>query len=205
MTAESASSRRTPTQARSKKRVEAILEAAARVFIEEGFDAASTDAIAARAGTSVGSIYQFFPNKLALFEALAARCLERQRQIFDQLFAAAGVRSWSEILDLAIDGFSQLREADLAFGAVLANAQLYAVFEKADVALTHYFIAEVAKLAKKHARRTTPAQRRVIATTIVNTVTGALLLSHREERRFRRQLLDETKVLLHRYLAAYAD
>jgi AcrR family transcriptional regulator len=185
--------------------VEAILEAAAIVFLEQGFDASSTDAIAERAGTSVGSIYQFFPNKLAIFEALAARCLERQRQIFDELFASARAASWTQILSRAIDGFSQLREADPAFGAVLANSQLYAVFEKADVALTHYFIAEVAKLVKQHARRTTPGQRRLIATTIVNTITGALFLSQREEPRFRRQLLDETKLQLHRYLAPYAS
>jgi AcrR family transcriptional regulator len=200
-----ASSRRTPTQARSRKRVEAILEAAAIVFVEQGFDAASTDTIAERAGTSVGSIYQFFPNKLALFEALAARCLERQRGIFDELFASRRDSSWTEMVSLAIDGFGWLRETDPAFRAVLANSHLYAVFEKADVALTHYFIAEVAKLVKQHARRTTAGQRRVIATTIVNTITGALFLSQREEPRFRRQLLDETKVLLLSYLATYAS
>jgi AcrR family transcriptional regulator len=199
------SSRRTPTQARSRKRVEAILEAAAIVFAEQGFDAASTDAIAERAGTSIGSIYQFFPNKLALFEALAARCLERERAIFDALFASAGGASWMQIISLAIDGFGRLREDDPAFRAVLANFQLYAVFEKADVALTRYFIAQVAKLVKQHARRTTAAQQRVIATTIVNTITGALFLSQRETPRFCRQLLDETKVLLLRYLAPYAS
>jgi AcrR family transcriptional regulator len=198
-----ANSRRTPTQERSRKRVEAILEAAAIVFAEQGFDAASTEAIAERAHTSVGSIYQFFPNKLALFEVLAARCLEKERETFDALFTAAAESSWTEVIGYAIDGFSLLHEADPAFRAVLANFQLYGVFEQADVALTHYFIETVAKLLKRHAKTMTPVERRVVATTIVNTVTGALFLSQREEPRFRRQLLDETKVLLHRYLAPY--
>jgi AcrR family transcriptional regulator len=183
--------------------VEAILEAAAIVFAEQGFDAASTEAIAERAGTSIGSIYQFFPNKLALFEELAARCLGRQRKAFDDLFASAAEGSWTQVIARAIDGFSLMRESDPAFRAVLANFQLYGVFEKADVALTRYFIEQVAKVVKKHAKKMASAQRRVIATTIVNTMNGSLFLSQREEPRFRRQLLDETKVLLQRYLAPY--
>ena len=49
----------------------AILEAAARIFEEVGVEAATTDRIAARAGISVGSLYQYFPNKDAILVALA--------------------------------------------------------------------------------------------------------------------------------------
>src|SRR5581483_4705893 len=63
--------RKTPTQARSQARVQKILEAAAEVGAEVGYDAATTNAIAARAETSIGSLYQFFPNKAALMHALA--------------------------------------------------------------------------------------------------------------------------------------
>jgi AcrR family transcriptional regulator len=203
--AERAKPRRTPSQQRSRQRVETILEAAARVFAEQGFDAASTEMIAERAGTSIGSIYQFFPNKLALFERLAARCLEQQRQAFDELFATAGGDSWTSVIERAIDGFGRLREVDPAFRAVLANVHLYGLYEKADLALTRYMIEQVAKVVKKHAKRITPLQRTVVATTIVNTITGALFLSQREEPRFRRQILDETKLLLRRYLATYAN
>jgi AcrR family transcriptional regulator len=184
--------------------VQAILGAAALVFDEQGFDTASMETIAERAGTSIGSIYQFFPNKLALFEALAAYCLAQQRKAFDDLFASAAESSWTQVISRAIDGFSFLREADPVFRAVLANLQLYRLYEKADVELTQYFIGKVAWLVKRHAKKTTPAQRRLIATTIINTITGALFLSQREEPRFRHQLLDETKALLHRYLAPYA-
>lgn len=49
-----------------------LLEAAARVFEERGIAAATTDAIAERAGVSVGSLYQYFPNKESLLATLAA-------------------------------------------------------------------------------------------------------------------------------------
>ena len=62
--------RKTPQQRRSQETVEAILDAAAQLFSESGFDSVSTNAVAARAGVSIGSFYQYFPNKLALLEAL---------------------------------------------------------------------------------------------------------------------------------------
>lgn len=53
-----------------------LLEAAAEVFAEEGVQAASVQAIAERAGASIGSLYHFFPNKQALVLAVAERCMQ---------------------------------------------------------------------------------------------------------------------------------
>ena len=63
--------RKQPKQARSKATVEAILQAAAQVLVNEGYDKASTNRVAKVAGVSVGSLYQYFPNKDAMFLALA--------------------------------------------------------------------------------------------------------------------------------------
>jgi AcrR family transcriptional regulator len=64
--------RKRPAQQRSRETVRVLLEAAARVFEERGTAAATTDAIAERAGVSVGSLYQYFPNKESLLATLAA-------------------------------------------------------------------------------------------------------------------------------------
>lgn len=66
-------SRRTASQARSRETVEAILEAAARLLEEQGFRGASTNAIARRAGVSIGSLYQYFDSREDVFRALVAR------------------------------------------------------------------------------------------------------------------------------------
>jgi len=58
--------RRRPKQLRSRLMVETIVEAARQVFAEQGFEAANTNQIAERAGISIGSLYQYFPNKDAL-------------------------------------------------------------------------------------------------------------------------------------------
>lgn len=65
--------RKTPAQSRSIETVSVILEAAARVLEERGFDGYTTNAVAERAGVSVGSLYQYFPNKDALTVALIDR------------------------------------------------------------------------------------------------------------------------------------
>ena len=60
------SSRKRPKQARSTELVAAILEAAAQVLAEEGASRFTTARVAERAGVSVGSLYQYFPNKAAI-------------------------------------------------------------------------------------------------------------------------------------------
>ncbi|TVR38516.1 MAG: TetR/AcrR family transcriptional regulator [Nitriliruptor sp.] len=73
--------RRVPRQARSRATVAFVLDAAAQVFGERGY-AATTNEIAARAGVSIGSLYQYFAGKDALLVALAERHLaEAQAQL----------------------------------------------------------------------------------------------------------------------------
>jgi AcrR family transcriptional regulator len=67
------SPRKLPKQERARATVEAILTATAHILVRDGFDAACTNRIAAKAGVSIGSLYQYFPTK----EALVAALLER--------------------------------------------------------------------------------------------------------------------------------
>jgi AcrR family transcriptional regulator len=66
----SAVPRKLPQQDRSRMTVEAILEATTHILTEEGYDKANTNRIAERAGISIGSLYQYFPNKESLMAAL---------------------------------------------------------------------------------------------------------------------------------------
>jgi AcrR family transcriptional regulator len=84
------SPRKRPRQQRSRETVDAILEAGARVFAEQGFARGSTNRIAEAAGVSVGSLYEYFPNKDAILVALAERRLdEMKREVQDELLSAS--------------------------------------------------------------------------------------------------------------------
>lgn len=70
--------RKKPRQRRSQEMVAAIVEATARVLREGGADAVSTNQVAKVAGVSVGSLYQYFPNKEALLQAVAEQHSQEQ-------------------------------------------------------------------------------------------------------------------------------
>jgi AcrR family transcriptional regulator len=91
--------RRAPQQDRSTRRVTAFLGAAEALFAELGFEAATMTAIAERAGSSIGALYSYFPDKksiaLALLDTYAGQIKEHWRKLFDEV-AAYSSREFSE-------------------------------------------------------------------------------------------------------------
>ncbi|MGO8656945.1 TetR/AcrR family transcriptional regulator, partial [Rhizobium ruizarguesonis] len=75
-------SRKQPKQARSAELVAAILDAAAQVLAREGAQRFTTARVAERAGVSIGSLYQYFPNKAAILFRLQS---DEWRQTTDML------------------------------------------------------------------------------------------------------------------------
>lgn len=82
--------RKRPLQRRSRETVRVILDAAAQVFERHGHAAGTTNRIAARAGVSVGSVYEYFPNKDAIVVALAERELDKERETLLAILTEAG-------------------------------------------------------------------------------------------------------------------
>src|SRR5262249_26581061 len=152
-----------------------------------------------------GSVYQFFPNKLALFQALAERCLERSRILFDALMTPEALAGpWWELLDQAVDGYAAMLFADPALRAINLNYQLYGVYAEADAALNREFIAGTQTMIAWNAPGLSPAKRQLVARMTVQTLSAALFLAAREEPAFARKMIAETKILLRRYLEPYA-
>src|SRR5215472_3404324 len=154
--------RRIPTQDRSRQRVERILDAAAHVFTEAGFEAATTEAIAARAGTSIGSLYQFFPNKDALFSAICDRYLDKTRAVFLSVVGGARGKGWQRVLDDAIDAFAALDRSDADLRAVWANWRRSGDFLAAGRALNREFAQGVETILAREARTIPPARRALV-------------------------------------------
>ena len=72
---------RAPRQERSRQKVELMLEAATRILEKDGMEGLTTNAIAAKAGVCIGTLYQYFPHKEAILDALAAQELLRLHAI----------------------------------------------------------------------------------------------------------------------------
>lgn len=113
--------RKLPRQERSKVTVEAILTAAAHILTESGYATASTNRIAERAGVSIGSLYQYFPNKEAIMTALRERHVEEMSAIVE----AALHKAVDRPLDVAL---RELVKACIAAHAV--NPALHRVLNE---------------------------------------------------------------------------
>jgi AcrR family transcriptional regulator len=82
--------RRRPQQRRARQTVDAVLDAVARILKREGMKAVTTNRIAEVAGVSIGSVYQYFPDKRAIFVALHQRHIEEiDRLVEAKLFEHA--------------------------------------------------------------------------------------------------------------------
>jgi AcrR family transcriptional regulator len=90
--------RKNASQQRSRATVDALVEATARILVREGFDKASTNRIAEVAGVSVGSLYQYFPNK----EALVAAVIDRHQQKIMQTVRAELANTMRQPLQQAV-------------------------------------------------------------------------------------------------------
>jgi AcrR family transcriptional regulator len=98
--------RKLPKQSRSRVTVEAILEATTHILVEEGYDKANTNRIAERAGISIGSLYQYFPNKESLMTALMEQHAQEMAELvgtkLDQLFDSPLEIAISEIITAVV-------------------------------------------------------------------------------------------------------
>jgi AcrR family transcriptional regulator len=95
-----------PKRQRGRDRVAVLMEAAARVFTEKGYDAATMTEIAAEARSSIGSLYQFFPTKPVLAEALHMQRLEAMSATLAALKSQSSGASAASIGDAIFDQFS---------------------------------------------------------------------------------------------------
>lgn len=90
--------RRRPVQRRARQTVEAVLDAVARILKRQGVKAVTTNRIAEVAGVSIGSVYQYFPDKHGIFMALHRRHIER----IDRLVEAKLVENANSSLKVLI-------------------------------------------------------------------------------------------------------
>jgi AcrR family transcriptional regulator len=91
-----------------RQRVAELLQAAAAVIQERGYEAATMAEIAARADARIGSLYRFFPSKEAVADALMQRYAEILQAEYDAIHARAAVITPEELADALIDLFVKL-------------------------------------------------------------------------------------------------
>jgi AcrR family transcriptional regulator len=103
--------RRVPVQGRSVARVQRMLDACAALVDEVGYDGLTTTLLADRAGVAIGSVYQFFPDKRAIVQALTLRNLEAYLQRLAVRFSEVEFDHWWDGVDAAIDEYIDMHRS----------------------------------------------------------------------------------------------
>lgn len=113
-----APTRRVPIQQRSVATVEAILEATIQILDRSGPDALTTNAIAGRAGISVGSLYQYFPDKQSILAALLTRHAERVQGMMSAALAGADGQRVLDHIDVLARALIAAEVSDLRLSRI---------------------------------------------------------------------------------------
>ncbi len=110
--------RRVPVQGRSLARVHRMLDACASLVDEVGYDGLTTTLLAERAGVAIGSVYQFFPDKRAIVQALTLRNLDAYVARLSARIAEGALTKWWDAVDAAIDEYIDMHRHTPGFRAL---------------------------------------------------------------------------------------
>jgi AcrR family transcriptional regulator len=103
---------RRPKQRRAQQTVDAILDAVVRILKREGFNAVTTNRIAEVAGVSIGSVYQYFPDKQAIFVGLHQRHIDQIDRIGEMRLAEHASSDLDDLIRAMIDGMIDAHSDD---------------------------------------------------------------------------------------------
>ena len=141
--------RKSPVQARSAASVEAILEATIQVLVDAGKERLTTTRVALRAGVSVGTLYQYFPNKSALLQAALKRHLDEVTDAIELVCKEQKGKTLRQMASALITAFLQAKIRDAK-----TSIALYSVSSDVDGA----------KIAQQMKARSNQAIVRMLAT-----------------------------------------
>jgi AcrR family transcriptional regulator len=190
--------RRVPCQQRGERRVAELIEAAEAVIAETGYEAATMCAIAERAGASIGSLYQFFPNKAAITQALRTEYAKQFDAMCAPLAEQAKTLDLKELAGRLIDLTTRFVDTHPAFLALLdaprSTRSLQAIHNLLLERFAGFFLARQPQISKPR------AMRLAVVTLQIMKALNQLYIELAPAERL--PLVHEFKLVLHSYLSA---
>lgn len=182
--------RKFPRQARAKATVDAIIEATIQVLLEHGYDRFTTTRAAERAGVSVGTLYQYFPNKAALASAVIDRCCDDFLTALDDIVAARPQQTLHDCLRALVDRLliSHHLAPDL-HRIVIELAPRIGVAQKTEL-VSRKAAEAIEAMLRRHADELPPDTDIAAAATVIQTALEAL--AHRSVLAHPAHLPDDT-------------
>jgi AcrR family transcriptional regulator len=188
--------RRIPQQDRGERRVAEVLEAAAAVIADVGYEAATMTEMAERAGASIGALYQYFPNKEAIVRALRQQYGDEMEARWRPLTAEGSRLSVKQLVDRIFDVMIDFLENRPAYIPLLNAPKSY----KRDPAARNRLREHFAALFREKRPGMTQEAAFRIANVTVQVVKGMNPLYADAKAAEREEIVREFKLLLTSYL-----
>jgi AcrR family transcriptional regulator len=185
------------------RRREELLDAAASVLDRGGWDALNTNRVAREAGTSIGTLYQYFRDKDALLAGLLARHEARLQGAIEAAIARGGADPFA-VADAVVDAFAEVWRSEPGYRAAWGASQTGGLVARTGQRWGATFTRRVTVLLRGYFPQLAPEAARVVARTAVHLVSGLLLAAMAGSARSERAMIHETKLALRAYLAARA-
>jgi AcrR family transcriptional regulator len=188
---------RAPRRERGRRRVAELLQAAGSLFAEKGYDAVTMTEVAARAGAPIGSLYQFFPSK----EALADAILERFGELLhDALGAIEGRAATLTIPDLvdALLGFKAGFNEERAAATALIESRQEAPARAAELRLS--LPRHLARILRTRIPELSTKRAEIMALVVFQLLNAARAQNAEKDLATRESVRKELKLLISLYL-----
>jgi len=179
-----------------------LLRAAGQVFADVGYENATTNAIAARAGVSPGTLYQFFPNKQAIAEALANAYAAKNQALHESVFdLSAAEVPLRDLIDRLVGPFLEFRRNAPGFETLFVGSVVSRELAERIQALHQQMKQRIAHLIQMRAPHLSAKMIQTAAETSVQIVKAMLPLALDGSAKQREVGERELKLVLERYLA----
>lgn len=193
-------------QARGERRIEELLTAAEAVFAQSGFERSTTNAIAAHAQVSPGTLYQFFKSKGEMAEALANRYAS-QLEVAQQQALSGDRTTWSdvELISRLVDPFLDFRSRTPAFDALFAGGAVSLELQSHVESMKRVFDETIVAIIAERLPALSRAEVRLKAAFALAVFEGTVTLTAKGSPAEKKKAQRELKLLLRRYLFGKDD
>ncbi len=190
---------RVPQRERGIKRVATLLEAASSLFAEKGYDAVTMTEVAARANAPIGSLYQFFPSKDALAEAILNRFQGRLTEALDAIEARAATIAIAGLAEALLGLLTNLQQERAAASTLIESRQ------GASTRVAEFRIAlreRVMRILRAKFPDLPPNTAETMSMVLIQLIKAAARQDVENEAELRPRVLAELKYLMNLYITA---
>jgi AcrR family transcriptional regulator len=170
--------RRKPVQARAQVTVEAVFDAAIKLLKRAGSASLTTNRIAETAGVSIGSVYQYFPNKRAIYLALHERHIAKVDTVMQRRLSDSADATLEQLIGSMIDGMIEVHNADPELSTLLQSEVPHRAEGTTDFSIRNHgvFRKALAAHSREFGRKTDPDMRAFVVSNMIDSLGHAIVL-----------------------------